>query len=55
MPSMMTWPDANGKLVMLVSNPPESMEATKAIAITEEPEGGSPGPTTTPLWVGGVS
>jgi anti-sigma-K factor RskA len=55
MPSMMTWPDANGKLVMLVSNPPESMDATKAIAITEEPEGGSPGPTTTPLWVGGVS
>jgi anti-sigma factor RsiW len=54
MPSMMTWPDANGKLVMLVSNPPESMDNTKAIAITEEPEGGSPGPTTTPLWVGGV-
>jgi len=55
MPSMMTWPDANGKLVMLVSNPPESMDDTKALAITEEPEGGSPGPTTTPRWVGGVS
>ena len=48
MPSMMTWPDANGKFVMLVSNPPESMDATKAIAITEEPEGGSAWPTTTP-------
>ena len=55
MPSMMSWPDANGKLVMLVSNPPESMDAIKAIAITEEPAGGSPWPTTTPLWVGGVS
>ena len=55
MPSMMTWPDANGKFVMLVSNPPESMEATKALAITEEPEGGSPWPTATPRWSGGVS
>jgi anti-sigma factor RsiW len=55
MPSMMTWPDANGKFVMLVSSPPESMDATKAIAITEEPEGGSPWPTSTPRWVGGVS
>jgi len=55
MPSMMTWPDANGKFVMLVSNPPESMSATKALAITEEPEGGSPWPTETPRWVGGVS
>jgi anti-sigma-K factor RskA len=55
MPSMMTWPDANGRFVMLVSNPPESMDNTKALAITEEPEGGSPWPTSTPRWVGGVS
>jgi anti-sigma factor RsiW len=55
MPSMMTWPDANGKFVILVSNPPESMDNTKALAITEEPEGGSPWPTSTPRWVGGVS
>jgi len=54
MPSMMVMPDANGKFVMLVSNPPESMGATKALAITEEPEGGSPWPTETPRWVGGV-
>ncbi|HEY2548242.1 MAG TPA: anti-sigma factor [Candidatus Acidoferrum sp.] len=52
MPSMMTWPDANGKFVMVVSNPPESMDATKALAITEEPEGGSHWPTTTPIYVG---
>ncbi|MFI5093172.1 MAG: anti-sigma factor [Candidatus Acidiferrum sp.] len=55
MPSMMVMPDANGKFVMLVSNPPESMQATKALAITEEPEGGSPWPTETPRWLGGVS
>lgn len=48
-------PDANGKFMVLVANPPESMDATKAIAITEEPEGGSPWPTETPRWVGGVS
>jgi anti-sigma-K factor RskA len=55
MPSMMSWPDANGKFVMLVSNPPESMDNTKALAITEEPEGGSAWPTSTPRWVAGVS
>jgi anti-sigma-K factor RskA len=52
MPSMMTWPDANGKFVMVVSNPPDSMDNTKALAITEEPEGGSHWPTTTPIYVG---
>lgn len=55
MPSMMVMPDANGKFVLLVANPPESMAATKAIAITVEPEGGSPWPTESPRWVGGVS
>jgi anti-sigma-K factor RskA len=55
MPSMMMMPDANGKFMVLVANPPESMNATKAIAVTEEPEGGSPWPTETPRWVGGVS
>ena len=55
MPSMMVVPDADGKLVFVVSNPPEPMDATKAIAITEEPAGGSPWPTSTPLWVGNVT
>jgi len=54
MPSMTLRPDPDGKLVLLVSNPPESMSETKALAITEEPEGGSLQPTTTPRWVGGV-
>jgi hypothetical protein len=55
MPSRMTWPDADGKLDLLVENPPEVMAETKALAITEEPAGGSLQPTSTPMWVGGVS
>jgi len=54
-PSLTVRPDADGKFTLLVSNPPELMEATQALAITEEPAGGSPQPTTTPRWVGGVS
>ena len=48
-------PDANGKFVLLVSNPPESMDDTKALAITEEPAGGSAAPTSPPRYSGGVS
>jgi anti-sigma-K factor RskA len=55
MPSMMVRPDANGRFVLLVSNPPESMDATKALAISEEPEGGSAGPNNPPRYSGGVS
>jgi anti-sigma-K factor RskA len=54
MPSLTVRPDADGKFVLLVANPPEVMAQTKALAITEEPEGGSPQPTTTPTWVGGL-
>lgn len=54
-PSLTIRPDADGKFVLLVTNPPELMAQTKALAITEEPEGGSPQPTTAPRWVGGVS
>jgi anti-sigma-K factor RskA len=54
-PSLTLRPDADGKFVLLVSNPPELMAETKALAITEEPAGGSPAPTATPRWVGGVS
>jgi anti-sigma-K factor RskA len=54
-PSLTVRPDADGKLTLLVANPPELMAATKALAITEEPAGGSPQPTTTPRWVGGLS
>lgn len=54
-PSLTLRPDADGKFALLVASPPELMAETKALAITEEPAGGSPAPTTTPRWVGGVS
>ena len=54
-PSLALRPDAEGKFVLLVSNPPELMAETKALAITEEPEGGSSQPTTPPRWVGRVT
>ena len=55
MPSMMVRPDADGKFMLLVASPPHAMDATKALAITEEPSGGSPQPTTKPIWVGSIS
>lgn len=55
MPSMMVRPDASGKLMMLISDPPVPMDDTKAIAITEEPAGGSPWPTSAPIWSANVT
>jgi anti-sigma-K factor RskA len=55
MPSRTFWPDADGKVDVMVDNPPEVMAETKALAITEEPAGGSLQPTSMPMWVGGVS
>ncbi len=55
MPSAMVRPDPSGKLMLYVSAPPESMDDTKAIAITEEPAGGSGWPTTPILWSGKVT
>ena len=55
MPSMTVRPDANGNFVILVSNPPAASGNTKALAITEEPAGGSAAPTATPKWVGAMS
>lgn len=54
-PSSTLRPDADGKFVLLVSHPPELIAQTKALAITEEPPGGSPQPTSPPRWSGGVS
>jgi len=54
-PSLTLRPDADGKFELLVANPPDSTSRTKALAITEEPDGGSPQPTTTPIWVGAVA
>ena len=55
MPSMTLRPDADGTFDLLVSNPPDSPSGIKALAITEEPAGGSPQPTTAPIWVGAVA
>jgi anti-sigma-K factor RskA len=54
MPSMLVRPDSGGKFMLLVENPPDTLESTKALAITEEPEGGSLQPTTKPIWVGAI-
>ncbi len=48
-------PDAQGNLTLLVTNPPAGITDTAALAISDEPEGGSPQPTTTPIWVGALS
>lgn len=55
MPMHTLWPDAQGKLWHVIENPPEPMWNTKAIAVTEEPAGGSAQPTSAPMWMGGVS
>jgi hypothetical protein len=54
-PSLTFSPYADGKFVVLVANPPNGMNATKALIITEEPAGGSPQPTTKPIWFGPIS
>jgi hypothetical protein len=54
-PSLTLRPRADGNFDLLVANPPDSPGATKALAITDEPEGGSPQPTTPPIWTGAVA
>ncbi len=55
MPSVTFWPDADGTFTAMVENPPDALSNTQALAITEEPMGGSSQPTSAPMWVGGVS
>jgi anti-sigma-K factor RskA len=55
MPSITFWPERDGKLAKLVATPQEGMREVKALAITEEPAGGSEQPTSPVIWVGGVS
>jgi anti-sigma-K factor RskA len=52
--SLTVRPDAAGQIFVLIANPPEGMAETKALAVTEEPAGGSLQPTTTFLWFGGI-
>jgi anti-sigma-K factor RskA len=53
-PSITVRPDANGRMVALVAHPPDP-SLVKALAITEEPEGGSPQPTSAVRWVGAMT
>lgn len=46
-------PDENGN-VLSVFTPSFRIAGTAALAISDEPAGGSPQPTTTPAWVGSV-
>lgn len=55
MPSMTMRPDAAGKLVLVVADLPKQVGDIKALAITEEPEGGSPQPTSAIRWVGAMT
>jgi oxygen-dependent protoporphyrinogen oxidase len=47
-------PDAQGG-VLVVTIPQAEIGAAAALAITDEPSGGSPQPTTKPIWVGPIS
>ena len=55
MPSATFWPQPDGRLAKLVANPEGGIPEVKALAITEEPAGGSKQPTSSPLWVGAIS
>lgn len=55
MPSMAVRPDANGRFIMVVAHPSAGVGEIKALAITEEPEGGSPQPTSAIRWVGAMT
>jgi anti-sigma-K factor RskA len=47
-------PDPTGR-VLIVSTPTARILDAAALAISDEPSGGSPQPTTTPIWVGPLS
>lgn len=55
MPCMTFWPEPDGNVAKLMTDLPGSMQDMKALAITEEPMGGSPQPTSAPIWVGAIS
>jgi anti-sigma-K factor RskA len=46
-------PDANGR-ALYIASPGVSISQAAALAITDEPAGGQPQPTTTPIWVGQI-
>jgi anti-sigma-K factor RskA len=46
-------PDASGR-ALYIASPGVSIAQAAALAITDEPAGGQPQPTTTPIWVGQI-
>lgn len=48
-------PDSSGKVMLTISSMPGEMDSTAALAISEEPDGGSSQPTSTPIWVGALT
>jgi len=48
-------PDASGKVMLMVPAMPADMDSTAALAITEEPSGGSAAPTSPPIWKGALT
>ena len=55
MSAAMFRPDASGKVMLMVPAMPAEMSSTAALAISEEPSGGSPQPTSAPIWVGALT
>jgi len=55
MSAAMFRPDASGKVMLMVPAMPAEMDSTAALAISEEPSGGSLQPTSTPIWVGALT
>jgi anti-sigma-K factor RskA len=54
-PSGVLRPQPDGTFVLLVAAPATPLGETKALAITDEPAGGSSQPTTAPRWVGVIA
>jgi len=48
-------PDASGEIMLMVPAMPVDMGSTAALAISEEPPGGSAQPTSAPIWVGALT
>ena len=48
-------PDSSGKIMLMVPKLPADMDSAAALAISEEPSGGSPQPTSAPIWVGALT
>lgn len=47
-------PSAGGQVLMIIPPDQEAMNMAKALAISDEPVGGSPQPTSAPEWIGPV-